>query len=92
MALEITLKKSHLGQYSILFTGPSIWNKLSNNLEVLNIITSFTTNHKKLVMQNFREQNSILVITFNHYYYYQKKKNIVITIFLSSLLLPLLLL
>ena len=42
MALEIPLRKSNLGQKSISFMGPSVWNKLSNDLKVLNTVTSFT--------------------------------------------------
>ena len=48
MALEITLKKSKLCQKNILFVGPSIWNKLSNDL---NTATIFTHNYKKLVLK-----------------------------------------
>ena len=54
-------------QRSILFTGTSICNQLSNNLS--NTTTSFTYNYKKLVLQTLSEQNSILIITLNHYYY-----------------------
>ena len=36
MALEIPLKKSNFSQKSISFIGSPIWNKLSNNLKVLN--------------------------------------------------------
>ena len=43
MALVIPLKKSNLCQKSILFVGPSIWNKL-------NTATIFTHNYKKLVL------------------------------------------
>ena len=70
MALEIPSKKSNLGQNSISFIGPSIWNKLSNNLKVLNTTSSFTHNYEKLVLQTSSAQNSVLIITFNHYYYY----------------------
>ena len=55
MALEIPLKKSNLRQKSISFIGLSIWNKLSNNLIVLNTTTSFTRNYKELVLQTFSE-------------------------------------
>ena len=44
MTLEIPLKKSNLGRNSISFIGPSVWNKLSNNLKVLDTTTSFTHN------------------------------------------------
>ena len=36
--LKVPLKKGNLGQRSILFIGPSIWNKLSNNLKVLKVM------------------------------------------------------
>ena len=52
IALEIPLKKRNLGQKSIYFTWPSILNKLSNNVEILNTSTSFIHNYKKLVLQN----------------------------------------
>ena len=58
MTLKIPLKKSNLGQKSILFIGSFIWNKLSNNLKVLNTTTSFTSfthDYKKLVLQNLSE-------------------------------------
>ena len=42
VALEVPLKKSNLGQKNTWFIGPSIWNKMSNNLKVLNTTTSFT--------------------------------------------------
>ena len=47
MALEIPLRKSNLGQKSISFMRPFIWNKLSNYLKILNTTTSFT-----LVLKN----------------------------------------
>ena len=46
---------ANIGQKSISFIGPSIWNKLSNNLKVLNTTTSFTHNYKKLVLQSLSE-------------------------------------
>ena len=57
MALEKPLKKSNLGYKTISFIGQSIWDKLSNNLKILN-------NDKKLVLQNLSEQNIIFIITF----------------------------
>ena len=48
MALKIPLTKGYLGQKSILFMGPSFWNKLSIDLNILNTATSFTHNYKKL--------------------------------------------
>ena len=53
MAFQILLIKSSLGQKSISFLGPSIWNKLSNDLKILNTPTSFTHNYKKVVLKKF---------------------------------------
>ena len=39
LAFEIPLRKSKLGQKSILFTGLSIWNKLGNDLKTLKAAT-----------------------------------------------------
>ena len=49
--LSIEKKKSNLGQKSISFMGPPIWNKLSNDLKILNTTTSFTHNYKKLILK-----------------------------------------
>ena len=51
MSSEIPLSKSNLGQKSISFMGPSVWNKLSNDLKILSTVTSFTHNYKKLVLK-----------------------------------------
>ena len=51
MVSEIPLSKSNLGQKSIAFMGPSVWNKLSNDLKILNTVTSSTYNYKKLVLK-----------------------------------------
>ena len=51
MALVTPLGKSNLCQKSISFIGPSIWNKLSNDMKILNTATSFTYNYKKLVLK-----------------------------------------
>ena len=51
MALEIPLRKSNLAQKGISFMGPSIWNKLSNDLKTLNTATSFNHNYKMLVLK-----------------------------------------
>ena len=53
MALEIPLRKSNLGQKNISIIRPSIWNKLSNDLNILITVISFTHNYKKLVLKNF---------------------------------------
>ena len=68
MALEIPLRKSNIGQKSTSLTGPSIWNKWSNDLKILNTATSFTYNYKKLVLRNRTEHN--FNHNFNHYYHY----------------------
>ena len=52
IALEIPLKESNLRQKRISFIGPSLWNKLSSNLKVLNTATPFTRSCKKVVFQN----------------------------------------
>ena len=52
VALEvIPLRKSNLSQKSIPFMGQSIWNKLSNDLKILDTATSYTHNYKKLVLK-----------------------------------------
>ena len=51
MALGIPLRKSNLGQKSISFMGPSISNKLRNNLKILDTAASFTHNYKNLVLK-----------------------------------------
>ena len=51
MALEIPLRKSNLHQKSVSFMRPSIWNKLSNDLSILNIATY---NYKKLVLEKLQ--------------------------------------
>ena len=48
---ELLLRKINLGQKSISITGPSILNKLNNDLKILNATTSFIHNHKKLVLK-----------------------------------------
>ena len=52
MALEVPLRKIKFGQKSILSTGPSIWNKLTSEMKVLNTVISSTHNIKKLVLKN----------------------------------------
>ena len=54
MALEIPLRRGNLGQKTILFLEPSIWNKLSNDSELLNTATSFTYNYKKLFLKSLK--------------------------------------
>ena len=51
MALEIIpLSKGNLGQQSISFMKPSMWNKLNSDLKI-NTATSFTHNHKNLILK-----------------------------------------
>ena len=49
MAFEITLGKGNLGQKSISFLRPCIWNSLNYDLKILNTATSFT---QKLVLKS----------------------------------------
>ena len=51
MALEIPLRKSNLVPKKLSFLGSPVWNKLSNDLKILNTVTSFTHNYKKLVLK-----------------------------------------
>ena len=44
MSLEIPLRKGNLGQKSISFMEPSIWNKLSNEMKILNTASLVTHN------------------------------------------------
>ena len=55
MALNTPLSKSKLSQSSFLFLGPFVWNKLSNDLKVLNTATSFTHKCKKQVSKSSSE-------------------------------------
>ena len=55
MALDIPLRISNLGQKNILFLGPSIWNKLRNDVIILNTVSSFTNNYKKLNLKSLSE-------------------------------------
>ena len=51
VTLEILSRKSNLDQKCISFLGPSIWNKLSNDLKILSTVTSLNHNDKKLVLK-----------------------------------------
>ena len=44
ITLEIPLNKSNLGQNNTSLIGPSIWNKLSNSLKILNTSSYWKTN------------------------------------------------
>ena len=70
MALKIHLRKSNLDQRSISFLGPSVWNKLSNDLKILGTTTLFTQNYKKLVLKNLSNQIIVSIITSIYYYHY----------------------
>ena len=54
MAWEIPLAKSDVGQKSISFFRASIWNKFSNDLNILSTAPSSTHNYKKLVLKNLQ--------------------------------------
>ena len=61
MALEMPLRKRNLDQKSISFMGPSIWNKSRNDLKILNTVTLFTHNHKKVTLhKNFPNKEFFL--------------------------------
>ena len=70
MALKTPLRKSNLGQKSISFMGLTIWNKLSNDLKILDTAASFTHNYIKLVLKklecvghNFNHNFITIIIT-----------------------------
>ena len=46
MALERPLRKGNLGQKSITFMMQSIWNNMSNDLEIFRAAISFNHNSK----------------------------------------------
>ena len=64
VVLEIPLRRIHLGWKIILFMGPSIWSKLSNDLKTLTTAFSFTPKYKNQVLQNLSEYDLILIIVF----------------------------
>ena len=70
MALEIPLRKSNLAQKGISFMGPSIWNKLSNDLKILNTATSFNHNYKMLVLKKLEWVEHNFIHNFCRYYHY----------------------
>ena len=51
MALDIPLKKTSLGQKSMSFLGPSIWNKLNISLKSVATASSFTHSFKKHILK-----------------------------------------
>ena len=69
MVLEIPLRKSNLGQKNLLFMGPYISNKLSNDLKILNIATSFTHDYEKPVLMKLEWVNHYFNNNFYHYYH-----------------------
>ena len=52
MALDIPLRKTALGKKYILFLGPKIWSKISNNLKVVKTTNCFTHGLKKEILDN----------------------------------------
>ena len=58
MALEIRLRKRNLDKMSNSFLGPSIWNNLSNDLEISNNATLFSHDYKKLVLKSLSEYST----------------------------------
>ena len=70
MALQIPLRKSNLGQNSISFFGPSIWNKLSND-QILNAAISTTHNYKNVVLNKLERVEHNFNHKYYHYYLYQ---------------------
>ena len=58
MALDIPLRKSELGQKGISFLGPSIWNKLNNDLKTVRTTISFTHKYKRFFLQNLNSQSN----------------------------------
>ena len=83
MTLDIPLRRDNLDQYSISFMGPSIWNKLSNSLKILNTENELTLDYKKLVLKNLNKWNITSFTT---------SITIIVKLLLLSLLLLLLLL
>ena len=66
MASGTPFRKSNLGQKTISFTGPSIWNELGNRLKISTATTSFssfTHNYKKLALKNFSKKDLHIVKT-----------------------------
>lgn len=51
MPFEIPLRKSNSSQKRVSFMGPSLWNKLSNEVKILNTVTLCTHNYKKVVIK-----------------------------------------
>ena len=52
IALDIPLRKTVLGQKSILFLGPKIWSKINNNLKAVLMTNSLTHALKKEMLNN----------------------------------------
>ena len=54
MALDIPLRKTNLGQKNLSFLGPSLWNKLSTNLKLVNTTSSFTHGYKTMILKELK--------------------------------------
>ena len=52
MTLETPLRKSDLGQKKISFVGDSVWNKLNNDLKILNTAHLFTHSYENFLLKN----------------------------------------
>ena len=66
--MEMPLRKSNYGGHS--FMGPSIWNKLCNNLKILNTATPFTHNYKKLHLKQLEQVEHNFNRNFYHYHHH----------------------
>ena len=64
MALETLLRKSNVVQKNILFSKPTISNKLSNDFKILNTTASFSRNYKKLVFKKLEWSEHNFNISF----------------------------
>ena len=52
MALDIPLRKTTIGQKSILFLGTKVWSKTNHSLKAVKTTATFTHALKKHVLQN----------------------------------------
>ena len=69
ISLEIPLRKGNLGQKSISFMEPSIWNKLSNEMKILTTSTLVTHNLKKLqknIIKSSRQDEDFVKTSKKH--------------------------
>ena len=63
MTLETPLRKSDLGQKKISFVGDSVWNKLNNDLKILNTAHLFTHSYENFLLKNLSNEIMILIKT-----------------------------